>query len=616
MATNLTIQASGTSGPNGTGTPSEIDLSHVTTLTGTTDNVYFFNAYSGGEIDLSNLASNPSGRNWFQVSGAGSVLDLSSLPSVVSDQASDSQINIGSGGTVLDPLLTTLDRTDLNVDGQATIATARITSITGSQVSASDGAVIAFPGVTALATFDGGSLTIEASGTSGTGTPSEIDLSHVTMLTGTTDNVYFFNAYSGGEIDLSNLASNPSGRNWFQVSGAGSVLDLSSLPSVVSDQASDSQINIGSGGTVLDPLLTTLDRTDLNVDGQATIATARITSITGSQVSASDGAVIAFPGVTALATFDGGSLTIEASGTSGTGTPSEIDLSHVTTLTGTTDNVYFFNAYSGGKVDLSGLTSNPSGRNWFQVSGAGSVLDLSSLPGIVSDQGNSSEINADSSGTVLLNSSTVSLSQVAVSVTNGATIEAGTLRFLPGSSLSGDGTIEANVVNVGVINLGANETGVLTIDGDFTQYGAGVLNIQIGGTTVGTQYNQLAVTGGVELSGTIAILLANGFRPQVGNQFSVIKYASRSGEFSTYNGLNYASGDTFQTDLQRRRLHSGGRTGCCAGLPDHGPADQQGGRRDEFHGRPGHSTDGQRHDRPFLEQPERGPAGHKPDRGR
>ena len=44
-----------------------------------------------------------------------------------------------------------------------------------------------------------------------------------------------------------------------------------------------------------------------------------------------------------------------------------------------------FNAYSGGKVDLSHLTSNPSGRNFFQVSGAGSVLDLSSLPSLISE---------------------------------------------------------------------------------------------------------------------------------------------------------------------------------------------------------------------------------------
>ena len=421
---NTTIQASGTSGSNGTGTPSEVNLSHVTSLTGTTDDVIFFNAYSGGEVNLSHLASNPSGRNYFQVSGSGSVLDLSALPAILSNQGNTSLLSVTSGGTVLAPKLTTFTDTDLTIDGTATVPTKQITSYTGGTITvnsgtpdfsgltsiagdavyANGGAVVAFPTATALSTPASYNTTIQASGTSGsngTGTPSEVDLSHVTSLTGTSDNVIFFNAYSGGEVNLSHLASNPSGRNFFQVSGSGSVLDLSSLPSAISDQDNNSEINVSTGGTLLDPLLTALDRTDLSVDGSATVATAQITSITGSQVFASDGAVIAFPGLTALSTYSGANLSIQASGTSGTGTPSEVHLSHVTSLTGTSDNVYFFNAYSGGELDLSHLASNPSGRNFFQVSGSGSVLDLSSLPSVVSDQDNNSEINVGSGGTLL-----------------------------------------------------------------------------------------------------------------------------------------------------------------------------------------------------------------------
>ncbi len=444
---NLTIQASGTSGPNGTGTPSEIDLSHVTSLTGTTDNVIFFNAYSGGKVDLSRLASNPSGRNFFQVSGTGSVLDLSLLPSIVSDQGNNSLLSVTSGGTLVAPLLTTLTSTDLTIDGTATVPTGQLssytggaitvnsgtpnfsglTSINGDQVYANGGAVVAFPNVTSLSTTSGADLTIQASGTSGpngTGTPSEIDLSHVTSLTGTSNDVIFFNAYSGGKVDLSRLASNPSGRNFFQVSGTGSVLDLSALPAIVSDQSSNSLLSVTSGGTLVAPLLTTLTSTDLTIDGTATVPTGQLTSYTGGtitvnsgtpnfsgltsvdgdQVYANGGAVVAFPNVIALSTTNGANLTIQASGTSGangTGTPSEIDLSHVTTLTGTTDNVIFFNAYSGGEVDLSGLTSNPSGRNCFQVGDTGSVLDLSSLPSAISDQASDSEINISSGGTLL-----------------------------------------------------------------------------------------------------------------------------------------------------------------------------------------------------------------------
>ena len=263
-----------------------------------------------------------------------------------------------------------------------------MTSISGDDVYASGGAVVAFPNVTALSTPNSYEGTIQASGTSGsggTGTPSEVDLSHVTTLTGTTDYIYYFNAYSGGEINLSHLASNPSGRNFFQVSSTGSVIDLSDLPTIVSNQGNNSLLSVTSGGTLVDPLLTTLTDTDLTIDGTATIPTGQLTSYTGATITvnsgtpnfsgltsisgddvyASGGAVVAFPNVTALSTPNSYEGTIQASGTSGsgrTGTPSEVDLSHVTTLTGTTDYIYYFNAYSGGEIALSHLASNPSGR--------------------------------------------------------------------------------------------------------------------------------------------------------------------------------------------------------------------------------------------------------------
>ncbi len=49
------------------------------------------------------------------------------------------------------------------------------------------------------------------------------------------------------------------------------------------------------------------------------------------------------------------------------------------------------------------------------------------------------------------------------------------------------------------------------------------------------------------MSGTIAVSFINGFSPQLGNQFNVLTFSSRTGEFSTYNGLVYAAGKTFQT---------------------------------------------------------------------
>jgi RHS repeat-associated protein len=445
----LSIQASGTSGPNGTGTPSTIDLSHVTTISGGQNNAYLaFNAYSGGKVDLSNVASDPTGRTLFQASGTGSAIDLSSLPRIISDQGATSLLSVTGGAAVLAPLLATLVHTDLTLDGTDGFAEGQLTSlnnatitvnggtrhftelasIDGNNVAANGGAVVSFPNVKSISGPNGYGLSIQASGTSGpngTGTPSRIDLSQVTTLNGGQNNAYLaFNAYSGGEVDLSKVASDPAGRTLFQASGTGSVINLLSLPKLISDQGATSLLSVTGGAAVHAPLLTSLIHTDLTMDGiggfpegqiavftNATITvnsgTRKFTgldTIDGDPLFAYGGAIVSFPDVTSISGPVGYGLNIQASGTSGpngTGNPSTIDLSHVTTLGGAQNNGYLaVNAYSGGKVDLSAVTSNPSGRTFFQVSGTGSLIDLSALPKIASDQGYTSLLSVTSGGSV------------------------------------------------------------------------------------------------------------------------------------------------------------------------------------------------------------------------
>ena len=147
----------------------------------------------------------------------------------------------------------------------------------------------------------------------------------------------------------------------------------------------------------------------------------------------------------------------------------------------------------------------------------------------------------------MLNSGTVNLSRVDVNVASPGTITAGTLQLFPGSSLSGTGAIQANLITAAATNPGTNGAGILTIDGNFTQNGAGALNLQLDGITAGSQYGQLDVSGVVQLDGSLDIALVNGFTPQVGDPFSIINFGSKSGEFAAYQGFNYGTGQTFQT---------------------------------------------------------------------
>ena len=225
-----------------------------------------------------------------------------------------------------------------------------------------------------------------------------------------------------------------------------------------------------------------------------------------------------------------------------------LDLTSLTSLDGATGyGSLAIDAQAGGEINLSNLANDPSGSTSFSADAASSVIDLADLTNLASNAAYSSTLSATDSGQIELTTGTINLTNVNLSANSGGTVTGGTVHLLPGSSLSGDSTIQADVENAGVITPGDRGIGVLTIDGSLSQYADGTLNIQLAGTTAGTQYDQLAVTGAFDANGTIAVSLANGFTPQIGNQFSVVTYASQSGEYSTYTGLGYATGATFQT---------------------------------------------------------------------
>ena len=139
----------------------------------------------------------------------------------------------------------------------------------------------------------------------------------------------------------------------------------------------------------------------------------------------------------------------------------------------------------------------------------------------------------------------------------GGTLNPGeTLNLESGDSLIGSGTLAANLVNAGTVSPG-NSAGGITIEGNYTQESTGVLDIQLGGTTAGTQYDQLTVTGTATMAGTLNVSLIDGFIPQVGDSFTILPYSTRSGGFSTLNvpegyrwGFQYAYSGVILTVLE------------------------------------------------------------------
>jgi len=121
-------------------------------------------------------------------------------------------------------------------------------------------------------------------------------------------------------------------------------------------------------------------------------------------------------------------------------------------------------------------------------------------------------------------------------VTGGLTIDSG-------GTLVATGSIVGNVTNYGTLTVGSGTApGSLSITGNYTQDSAAVLNLVLDGTTAGTGYSQLAISGTATLDGTLNVSLASGYTPSSGNSFQLLTFGSSSGTFAS---INYPSGPTF-----------------------------------------------------------------------
>jgi fibronectin-binding autotransporter adhesin len=116
------------------------------------------------------------------------------------------------------------------------------------------------------------------------------------------------------------------------------------------------------------------------------------------------------------------------------------------------------------------------------------------------------------------------LSASTITVTGGNILGAGTLK----SSVTVGGSGTAPTISAG----DSGKAGLLAITGSYTQLSTATMSTFIGGTTLGTLYSQLQVTGSASLAGTLTVALASGFTPAIGSTFTVLTAGSVTGTFS------------------------------------------------------------------------------------
>jgi hypothetical protein len=118
-----------------------------------------------------------------------------------------------------------------------------------------------------------------------------------------------------------------------------------------------------------------------------------------------------------------------------------------------------------------------------------------------------------------------------------------------GGSLGGGGTVGGDLNNPSGIVGPGNSPGVLSVSGDYAQGAGGTLAIEIAGTTVDTQYDQLNVSGNAALDGTLQVTFLGGFMPAVGDTFDILNAGAISGTFATLDLPALTGGRSWNSSL-------------------------------------------------------------------
>jgi autotransporter-associated beta strand protein len=133
------------------------------------------------------------------------------------------------------------------------------------------------------------------------------------------------------------------------------------------------------------------------------------------------------------------------------------------------------------------------------------------------------------SGPTIINAGTLMLAKpswVPAITGAGVTVNAG-------GTLAGSGTIDADVINSGVVSPGSpTGTGTLTINSNYTQTASGILDM---GLESAKAIDAVMISGAAALDGTLNVAMLDGFVPAPGDLFAIMSFGSSSGRFATVN---------------------------------------------------------------------------------
>jgi hypothetical protein len=202
----------------------------------------------------------------------------------------------------------------------------------------------------------------------------------------------------------------------------------------------------------------------------------------------------------------------------------------------------YFSLNTGGSFTNSSDATVEVQGNTYAFYGGVAGLVLSNAGSITRTTGSSTAYinNLNFTNTGIVESQSGTFDIYPYTQTNGQTIlsggnfdTSGTTWNINGGILKGNGTITGNVQNAANVSPGLSP-GTITITGNYTQTAAGTLTIEQNGTTPGSGFDQLVVTGTVTLAGTIVINTQT--QPSVTTSYTIISNGGVDAVSGTFTG--------------------------------------------------------------------------------
>ncbi|MFL5331539.1 MAG: Ig-like domain-containing protein [Gemmataceae bacterium] len=555
-------------------------------------------AFSGSSVSLpglTTLSAPTTGDTQFWADGAGSLLSMPNLSSVLGSPTLNNRFIASTNGTISVPTLSKLDNglsqiyssdsgviqaaslTQLDNDylwfdtsagfpyanltsfkhgsingygGTATFSA--LTTFASSSVFANNGTVISMPGVTTVPAAETEEPNFQASDAG-----SVLTMGGLTTVAPSSF-VVRFRAMTGGTVSVPNVTA----LNGVKIelrSDNGGAMNFNALSSMTGPVGDKAYLSSYQGSIKVSSSLTTLNGVNLIVRNAADFPTNQLISFSHADMQVGLGnspvptvtfnnlttlnsvgitasrAVATFPLVT---NFPAPDRDVTFSGFS---IGARLEFPALTSIGGNSSNTTFLRATSGGVLSMPALTQLTAGKSDLFVNGTNSQLDLSGLTTIIDPTATTGQITVTGSG-LLTTAPSLSLDRLNLNFDDTGKFSLSNLSLGSAVTATGFGTLKANVTNAGVIQpqMPTAGAGLLTINGNYTQTATGQLAIRLGGTA-SNLYDRLAVTGQATLDGSLAVSLMSGHLPVLSNTYQPVTFGSLSGFFANYYGLTQNS---------------------------------------------------------------------------